>query len=219
MSVILEFSIANDGFQLGEVLTGQPDMHLELERVVPTGQMIMPFVWATGENHAAFEEKVRAHPLVKELRILDKFSDSALYRIEWDDSPTDLIEGIAQSDGIVLEARGGSRWTFRLRFPDHDKLSSFHNFVLERDLPIHIDRTYTLTEPTDHGHRFDLSTEQREALLLALERGYFASPSEIELEALADELDISRQALSTRIRTANEQVLQKALLRSADDYD
>lgn len=219
MSVILEFSIGNDGFQLGEVLAGPPSMHLELERVVPTGHMIMPFVWATGTNHAAFEEKVRSHPVVRELVILDKFSDSALYRIEWDNSPTDLIEGIAKSNGIILEGRGESRWTFRLRFPDHEKLSSFHNFVLDEDIPIHIDRTYTLTEPTDHGHRFGLSSEQREAVLLALERGYFATPSEADLDELADELDISPQAMSTRIRTANEQVLRKTLLRSAEDYD
>ncbi|MEA5387575.1 bacterio-opsin activator domain-containing protein [Haloarculaceae archaeon H-GB11] len=171
MSVILEFTIDSQDFKLGEVLSGSPTMHLELERIVPTGPMIMPFIWATGDGHDEFEAHVQAHPAVKEARALDKVGDSSLYRIEWTDDPTDLIEGIAAADAVVLEAHGNEQWTFRLRFPDHEKLSVFHNFVLEHDFSIHIDRTYTLTETTERGHRFDLSQEQREALVLATRRG------------------------------------------------
>lgn len=218
MSVIVEFTIPSDAFQLGRVLSGPPDMSLELERIVPTGDMLMPFVWATGDDHAAFEEKVRAHPAVKELDVLDKVGDSGLYRIEWQDEPTDLIEAISASDAAVLQTRGNDDWVFRLRFPDHEKLSKFHNFVLERQLPIHIDRTYTLTETTEHGHRFQLSAEQREALVLGLERGYFETPGEVSLDELAEELGITRQALSKRIRRGNAKVLKTVLLSSVVDF-
>ncbi|UTF52965.1 helix-turn-helix domain-containing protein [Natronosalvus rutilus] len=217
MSVILEFTIGSEDFQLGEVLSGTPNMHLELERIVPTGPMIMPFIWATGDSHDAFEAQVQAHPAVKEFLALDTVEESALYRIVWTDDPTDLIEGIAEADAVVLDARGNEQWTFRLRLPDHDKLSLFHNFILEHDLPIHIDRTYTLTETTERGHRFNLSQEQREALVLAARRGYFATPRETGLDALAEELDISEQAVSNRIRRGNEKILQQVLLTSASD--
>lgn len=217
MSVILEFTIDGEDFQLGEVLSGPETMHLELERIVPTGPMIMPFVWATGKSHDAFEENVQSHPAVKEFMALDKVGDSALYRIEWQEDPTDLIEGIAEADAVVLEARGNEQWGFRLRFPDHDKLSRIHNFILEHDIPIQIERTYTLTEPTERGHRFGLSQQQREALVLAARRGYFATPREASLEDLAEELDISEQATSNRIRRGNEKVLRQVLLKSASD--
>jgi predicted DNA binding protein len=219
MSVILEFTIAAEEFQLGRVLSGPPEMHLELERIVPTGDMIMPFVWATGEDHGSFEEAVRNHSRVKELRVLDTIGDKGLYRIEWDDAPTDLIEAIAESDAVVLEAYGNADWVFRLRFPDHDKLSLFHNAVIERRIPIHIERTYTLTEEIEHGYRFGLSQEQREALVLALRRGYFETPSEVGLDELAEELNITRQALSNRIRRGNRNVLRRVLLTSADDFE
>lgn len=214
MSVILEFAVDGEEFTLGRVLSGPPVMRLELERIVPTGNAVMPFVWATGEEFEAFEEKVRESPSVKELLALDKVGDSGLYRIEWRDHPEDLIEAIAESDAAVLEARGKENWTFRLRFPDHDKLSLFHNYCTDHDVTIRIDRTYTLTEETERGRQFDLSQEQREALVLALRRGYFATPSEVSLDELADELDISRQALSNRIRRGNEKVLRKSLLSS-----
>lgn len=212
MSVILEFSISATEFQLGEVLSGPPSMQIELERIVPTGDMTMPFVWATGTEHERFAKMVRSQPNVQELLILDRIGDSGLYRIEWEDSPTNLMEGISQTDAVVLEAHGKDTWKFRLRFLDHDKLSQFHNFVLEHDIPIHIDRTYTLTETTERGYRFDLSQEQRAALVLALQQGYFETPSRVSLEELTAELDITRQAVSNRIRRGNQKVLESVLL-------
>ncbi|MFW6385187.1 MAG: bacterio-opsin activator domain-containing protein [Halodesulfurarchaeum sp.] len=220
MSVILEFSIDDDAFRLGQVLSRKPDyMHLELERIVPTGNMIMPFVWATGSDHGTFEEMVRSHPAVDDLRVLDSIGESGLYRITWNGQPTDLVEAIANADGIVLEATGNEKWVFRLRFPDHDKLSQFHNYIIENGISIHIERTYTLTEETERGHRFGLSHEQREALVLALRKGYFETPSEVSLDDLAAELDITRQAVSNRIRRGNEKVLRSVLLTSAADFD
>jgi predicted DNA binding protein len=219
MSVILEFTIDAEEFQLGRVLSDPSEMHLDLERIVPTGDMIMPFVWATDGDHGSFEETVRNHPRVKELHALDTIGNSSLYRIEWEAAPTDLIEAIAESDAVVLEAYGNADWVFRLRFLDHDGLSTFHNAVIERGIPIHIERTYTLTEQTEHGYRFGLSQEQREALVLALRRGYFETPSEVSLDELAEELDITRQALSNRIRRGNRNVLHKVLLTSTDDLE
>jgi predicted DNA binding protein len=219
MSVILEFSVASDEFLLGKVLSGPPEMKIELERVVPTGAMVMPFVWVTGEDHVAFEESVRDSPLVEELLALDRVEDSGLYRIAWKDDPTSLIEGITESEATVLEARGDGRWLFRLRFTDHDRLSQFHNFCIGNDITIHIERTYTFSEETDRRRRFGLSQEQREALVLALRRGYFATPSEVSLEELSSELGISRQAISNRIRRGNETVLETVLLSSVADTE
>jgi predicted DNA binding protein len=219
MSVILEFTIDSDDFQLGEVLAGPVDMQLELERIVPTGDMMMPFVWVTGTDHETFEKTVRSHPTVAELLVLDNLNQNVLYRLEWKDEPTDLIEGIADSDAVVLEARGNESWTFRLRFPNHDRLSQFHNFILDDNIPIHIDRTYTLTEKSERGNQFGLTADQREALVLALQRGYFETPSEVALDHLADELGITRQSLSSRIRHGNEKILRQILLSSAADYE
>lgn len=219
MSVILEFSIPSQDFTLGQVLTGPPPMHCELERIVPTGEMVMPFVWVTGENHEAFAKTVREHDVVKELVVFDTVGESGLYRIEWAEEPTDLVEGIVSTDAVILRAFGNDTWEFRLRFPSHDGLSKFHNFVIENDIPCHIERTYTLTETRGSGYHFDLSQEQREALALALRRGYFATPSEVTLDELADELDITRQALSDRIRRGNEQVLRRVLLSSVADFE
>lgn len=110
-----------------------------------------------------------------------------------------------------LEARGSDRWSFRLRFPDHAALSAFHATVRERGIRLHVERTYTPSGPPDDRTRVDLSAAQREALCLALRRGYFETPSAVTLDELAEELGITRQALSTRIRLGNEAVLRQVL--------
>lgn len=216
MSVILEFTIDGEGFELGEALSGTPNVHIELERIVPMGNMAMPFIWVTGDNHGHFEAQVKDHPAVLSIVPLDTVDASILYRVEWKAEPTDLIEGIAASEAVVLEASGDGEWTFRLRFQNHEKLSNFHNFILDQKLSIHIVRTYTLSETTERAHRFDLTQQQREALVLAAQQGYFTTPRETSLDVLAEKLGISEQAVSNRIRRGTEKILHQVLLSSAN---
>ncbi|WP_433629222.1 helix-turn-helix domain-containing protein [Halomicrococcus sp. NG-SE-24] len=65
---------------------------------------------------------------------------------------------------------------------------------------------------------FGLTPEQREALVLALNRGYFATPSEVTLDELADQLGITRQAVSSRVRLGTEKVLRSVLVSSASNF-
>ena len=55
--------------------------------------------------------------------------------------------------------------------------------------------------------------------MLALRTGYFETPSEASLDDLADELGITRQVLSDRIRRANQKVLTEVLLSSETRYE
>ena len=56
-----------------------------------------------------------------------------------------------------------------------------------------------------------LTDTQLEALALAYERGYFEFPREVTLEALGEELGISRQAVGSRIRGGINHVLGSTL--------
>lgn len=209
MSVIVEFTVANEEFLLGQVLADAPGMRIEFKRIVPTGSSVLPFLWVQGEDYQRFEQGVREHEAVAELVALDRLNDEALYRIEWAHEPHSLLAGIKDTGGVVLEAYNQGKWDFRLRFPAHDGISQFYNFCTQNDISIHLERTYTLTERTDVIHKFDLSHEEREALLLGLEMGYFDTLIEANLAQLAAKLDISEQAMSDRIRRANEKVLSE----------
>jgi predicted DNA binding protein len=150
--------------------------------------------------------------MVSQFVALDRLDGWVLYRIEWNGRSDGLLSGIDAIGGAILEATRDDGWQFRLRFPNHDALSQFYNYCMDQNIPVHIERSFTLTEKSDVGRRFDLSQPQREALLAALRNGYFDTPSQTSLDELATEFGISEQALSNRIRRGTKAVLQRALL-------
>lgn len=211
MGVILEFTIPADGFALGRALGGQSDIRIELERIIPVEGSPVPFFWVEGGVHDALEADVQASTYIENLTRLVSLGDHSLYRVEWTGEREDLLEGIRRHGATILESHSNDTWTFRLRFLDHQQLGEFYNYCTDHELPIQIERVYTLTEETLQGRIFDLTTEQREALLLALDRGYFATPRETTMQDIATDLDITQQALSDRIRRGVEKILQNTL--------
>ncbi|MDJ1431184.1 helix-turn-helix domain-containing protein [Halostagnicola sp. A-GB9-2] len=216
MSIIAEFTIPASEFVFGDVFTDAPDATIELERIVPASDSLMPYFWVTCEDHKTVERAVRNHPAARNVTRLDSVDDQTLYRTVWEDDVHDLIYGIGQTEGVILEASGDERWFFRLRFPNHDTLARFYNFCTEHEISLHIERVYTLTEHVEEGRQLGLTADQREALVLGLDRGYFDSPSEASLSDLGEELGITQQAMSKRIRGGMKRVLTKVLLDSTD---
>lgn len=220
MSVIVEFTCTDSAFPFGRMFTDSPGMTVELEAIVPTDTAVVPYLWVNGEQYEEFEVRVRQNEHVAEFVALDRLEDAVLYRIDWIRHSGDLLEGIEVTRGVVLEASRNEGWTFRLRFPNHDNVSQFYNYCMQNNITIDITRSFTLTEKTEFGYQFDLSQEQREALLLGLRHGYFDTPSQTSLDELAAELGISSQAMSNRIRRGTKQVLGEALLSTtAGDFD
>jgi predicted DNA binding protein len=220
MSVIVEFTLSTDEFVFGSALATVEDMTIELEAIVPTGSKVMPYFWATGEDFESFERHVLSDPDIEAITQLDRIDDTALYRAEWSHDQNTLLGKLAEIEAVVLEAmtmkEGGH---FRVRFPTHDLLGKFYNFCTEQDISIEIRRVYTLTEISRAGRIFDLTPEQREAIVLAVQRGYFKVPRETTLSAIADELDISQQAASERVRRGADKVLRGSLLAPSEFYN
>ena len=212
MSVVVEFTVPTDQFAFGSTLTTAERMRISLERIVPTSDSLLPFVWAAGEGFESFERQVRDDPGVRAFDPLDRLEGRVLYRIEWED-PDGLIEAIETHGAVVLEAEGDpERWYFRIRFMDHDDVSAFYDTCTDLRVELDVQGVYS---PTDESDADDLTPEQREAITLALRRGYFSTPRETTLGDLADDLGISQQALSDRVRRATEKVVGRALASSA----
>lgn len=69
----------------------------------------------------------------------------------------------------------------------------------------------TLSDGTTVSVDLDTLTEkQRETLEFALAEGYYERPREVDLGTLAAELDISKSAVSQRLRTAETKLITNA---------
>lgn len=64
---------------------------------------------------------------------------------------------------------------------------------------------------------FEVTEKQREAVTMAVAAGYYASPRETSLDELADNLDISKSALSQRLNTVESKLATSAFADVAAD--
>jgi len=200
MSVVAKFSIEAKEFLLGRIIADFPALTVEIERVVPAANRVMPYIWGYGDDLDAFVGAMRAHPNVKSTTVLDRLDDRALYKIEWEDPAEQLIAGIAEIDATILEAHSDDAWTFQIRFEDHSGLAAFSQYCAAHGIDYRLVRVAALADTIDAGGKYDLTERQHEALALAVQRGYFDIPRQVTFEELAVELGVSAQAVSERVR-------------------
>jgi len=211
MSVIAEFSIEADQFLLGRIIADFPDIAVEIERVVPTGNRVMPYIWGYGEDLDEFVTVMQEHPNVKSITAVDQVDNQALYKIEWEDPTEQLIAGIAETTATILKAHSDDVWTFEIRFEDHKGLAAFNEYCTSHSIEYRLERVSALTDSQYFRESCALTDPQYEALSLAVEHGYFEIPREVTYKELADQLDISEQAVSERVRRATNKVLKATM--------
>jgi predicted DNA binding protein len=213
MTVIAEFSIEADQFLLGRIIADFPDIAVEIERVVPTGNRIMPYIWGYGEDLDEFVTAMQEHPNVKLVTAVDQVDNQALYKIEWEAPTEQFIAGIAETTATILKVHTDDMWTFEIRFEDHEGLAAFNEYCASQSIEYRLERVSALTDSEYFEKNYTLTEPQYEALSLAIERGYFEIPREVTYNELADQLDISEQAVSERVRRATNKVLRATMDR------
>lgn len=220
MSIRVELRIDTDHFELGHLIAQHEGLDAELERVVPTENIAIPYVWVTGapEVLSALTETFRASEKTTTVSILDELTVSQstdrmhLYRIEWILDELDIIRGLVDADGTILRGElAGDDWTLRFRFRTHDCVAEFYQFLVDNGLT-----EFSIDSISESKTRRDresnaLTLEQREALTLAAQRGYFDLPRNASLEQIGEELGITQQATSERVRRGVRNVVFDAL--------
>lgn len=210
--VVFEFTVPAEGFALEGVLREFPGVVVEYERLVPTGHSPLSYLWASDGAAPRFGAALGADPRIESAAQVATFEGGSLYYAEWAPNGDGLLDCVVSTGpGIaLLQARGREgEWTLKLRFPSRDALRDFQAACEECGTGLRVDRLYDLTEPK--LGQYDVTPKQREALLRALEMGYFEIPREITLEAVAESLGISRMATSERLRRGERNLLSNSL--------
>jgi predicted DNA binding protein len=212
MSVIVELRIPPDDFELGRSLSLDEASAVELETLVPSGDATVPLFWVYEPLGEGFLEAVERYPTVNNVTEIDVFEDRTLFKLDWDASQDHLFRCIMEYDGQIMGATGSTEgWDFELRFPNHDALSQYQTCCENSHIALELIRVYNPTDP-GAGPWYGLSEPQRDALMLAIQMGYYDIPRGCSTEALADELDISDQAVTERLRRAIAAFGRHALL-------
>lgn len=211
MAVIAEFTIPAEDFDLGRILPLEGGERIVLETVVPLGETAVHFFWIHG-GREEFAEAIRSHPQIEDLHIVESKNGKQLYALDWPASDDELLESVLSTEGRILNATGATdSWAFESRFPTHDHLSEFSERCTGAEINLTLERLYNPTKP-DAGPFYGLTPAQREAVMLAVQEGYYALPRGASTEDLADELGISAQATTERLRRGFESLVENTLL-------
>lgn len=214
MVVVGEFSVDVEAFALSETLPARPEVQIEADRMVAhSPEWTLPCLWVTGDDLAAFHTALAADPTVDSILGMEVYNGTRLYHLEWDEGIIETIEAIIDKRGTILAAQGrDTMWQLRIRFMESEQLEAFREHF-HGDFTL--DRLVTPVLPRQEESK--ITPEQREALVLAAARGYFDVPRETTLADLADELDITHQSLSERLRRGEKALVTNTLQLGNDN--
>lgn len=212
MTVVAEVTIPAEDFELGRILEPDAGIEVRLERIVPTGGALLPYLWIPVNAADGFERRLADNEFVEDVEVVDVAGEEALVRLAWSNDVGGLVGRLQDSPAVLLEATGGDEdWQFQIRFPDNDELSAFYREVVEEGIEVRIDRIRDGDAATSR-RPYGLTAKQEELLLAAVRSGYFDVPRRTSLVELGERLGISDSAASQRLRRGVNRVLSATLV-------
>ncbi|MDH5020569.1 helix-turn-helix domain-containing protein [Halobacterium rubrum] len=211
MATVVEFRTPAAEFPLGTVFETLPDVTVELERLVPQENRVIPYFWARDVDVDDVEAAFQSHAGLTGVRLVDSVDDEYLLRAEWDREYAGVLSALAETGLVVLSGVGTSDgWAFEVRGDSREDVGEFRTYCQTNDVPIEITAVHALLPVQDES--YELTEPQREALLAAYEHGFFDSPRTTSLSEVADELGITQQSLSSRLRRGHRQLIAATLV-------
>ena len=213
MSIVVEFEIDDNDFELGRVFSSvDPAATIELESLVSIPEGTLPFVWVTGPTHDTLREAVIDHPTVEAVERIDEFEDRSLYAFDWTLEYDHLFRYFRENEVQILTAGAtDGRWTFILRFQAHNELSAFQAYIEAAQVLVDVASVRNLRDD-DQTTFYGLTETQRETLMLAVREGYYDIPREVSTSELGERFEISDQAVTERLRRAIATLVRNTLM-------
>ncbi len=214
MATVMEFTSPAEEFPLGSVFENLPGVRVELERLIPHETLIIPYFWVRGAETGDIEAEFEPHVGVTDIQLVDNVEDEYLMRAEWKQEYFGVLSALAKANVVVLSGFGTKdEWRFEVRGENQEAIAEFREYCQENEIPITITAVHAMLPIQGEG--YELTEPQREALVLAYERGYFDSPRKASLEEIADEFGITQQSLSSRLRRGHRRLIRATLITSS----
>jgi predicted DNA binding protein len=155
-----------------------------------------------------FESGLRADHTVRFERVVS-VDGEAIYRFEYTERAELFSPEITRANGVVLNIENvDTGWSMKVWVPDRRSLRYLWEYAAANDIRIELQR---INDYAGLLEGFGLTATQREAVLLALDAGYFEEPREASLSDVASELDISQPAAGGLLRRGLKRLVLSTL--------
>ena len=216
--MIVEFDIDSD--VLSHALRHASDTTVVVDQLDASDSIpLRNLFWAAGDDVEAFEDALAEDPTITSFERITEENGSRLYRVQYAEEVPEVAayRALVALDGAILHAENdGDGWLVRMRFPTREAIAAFCERCWDADFDLQIRAVYDQHEGTPE-RRFGLTAPQYETLLTALHSGYFSIPRGASLQEVADELGVSSQAASERLRRGMKTLVRATLAATDDD--
>jgi predicted DNA binding protein len=168
----------------------------------------------TSTDFDRFEAGLATDETVDQFERVLTQEDEAIYAFTYTDRAILFSTEIGRTNGVILDVENeGTTWILKTWFPNRRTARRLWDYALEHDVEIELDRIneYESIVSTSYG----LTATQREAILVALEAGYFDEPRGATLGEIATELDISQPAAGGLLRRGIKRLVLSTLAETA----
>ncbi|MDZ7849821.1 MAG: helix-turn-helix domain-containing protein [Halodesulfurarchaeum sp.] len=175
------------------------------------------FYHITSTDFGRFEDGLRSDRTIGEFeRVIETGAEQAIYRFEYADEAKILSPIISAANGVILDMKNeDSTWLLTVWMSERADLDQLWDYARQHDVDIELLRLneYGRLGTADVG----VTESQREALLVAFEKGYFEEPRNATLSQVATALDVSQPAAGGLIRRGTKRLVESCLLSDRED--
>lgn len=213
MAIEATFTATDGEFPLAAVFSEFPDAEIELDRVVPTNEFIIPYFWVRDIEIENISMENVKHPGIHDIRVIDDVEGAAFIRIDWDLAYESVLTAIIETDVNLISALGSeNQWSFEFRAESREALAHLQSYCRDHEIPLELTKLHALS-PFESGQEYDLTDTQREAMTVAFKLGYYDSPREATRQDVANELGISPQAVGSRLQRGTRRLISSTLMQ------
>lgn len=214
--LIATFQLDLDAIALEQAFDSVSEMTVEAERIAAhSTQWTMPCLWIAADDFDAVDNALENDSSVDETVGSDEFGDEKYYHIDWDEETYERISSYIDKEGSILQANATDNgWVLEIRFVSRDQFDEFRTTLREQGHAFELLNIYEPGAPRQTEG--EVTPAQRNALVTAVELGYYKVPREISTRELADELDISHQSVSELLHRGTENLVTTHLMTAAN---
>jgi len=223
MAIVTEVRFAHEQGGLAYTMNQDPDVEVNVVPEASTDPEQDLYVFRLeGIDPESARRLLEADHTVDRVQPMEGFAEELWSVVFTED--TKLIGPLVTShDGFVLEARSSSPeddlrgWHERWLLPDRRSLHDIWQRARDDgfDFEVLEFREQSREDPKYTGPNA-LTEAQREALVMAFERGYFEEPRETSLEEMAAEFDVSASAVGARLRRGMKSLVRMSRVQDPE---
>lgn len=172
--------------------------------------------WIEASDFDAVRRAIEEDHTIESFSVVVESDDQWTVLVEYTDDSMLITPMITEVGGLTVEAWSYSNgWMIHAQLPNQQALYELNEYATDNEVHLDILELYQGGE-TDDGSEYGLTEPQREALVSAYFQGYYDVPRRASLEELAETLDISRTAVSGRLKRGSAQLIEEILAENPD---